>query len=270
MRLRARAVAGTCLSLLLSLVLSACSSASGSPRELTMAMHRATSPSSSDDAAPSYAALPTGTGETAPATERPATKAAQPQGVVNSAPGEEGQVEVEVMLLDTRAVLVTKNRSHAQPEVGDVLLLGEDERIEAFEAGMQLSLSLDPVFMESDPPGVTVVGAEVLATTPKTRQISFESGLTIAEILPEARVVDVRSVPEYAEGHIAGAVNIPIDELKQRVRAEDFALDTPMILYCRSGNRSATAARILNELGYRVVLDMGGLLDYEGNVVVND
>jgi rhodanese-related sulfurtransferase len=69
-----------------------------------------------------------------------------------------------------------------------------------------------------------------------------------------ARVVDVRTPEEFAEGHLPGAVNVPYDEIERRV-SEVGPKDGPVLLYCRSGRRSRIAAEALRELGYSKVYD---------------
>lgn len=69
-----------------------------------------------------------------------------------------------------------------------------------------------------------------------------------------ARVVDVRTPQEFAAGHVPGAVNIPFDEIARR--AGEFGdPDSPVVLYCRSGRRSAIAADALRSLGFVKVYD---------------
>ena len=71
-----------------------------------------------------------------------------------------------------------------------------------------------------------------------------------------ARLVDVRSPGEFASGHLPGAVNIPVGELASRT-GEVGAKDRPVVLYCRSGARSASAAGLLKRAGYTNVHDLG-------------
>ncbi len=71
-----------------------------------------------------------------------------------------------------------------------------------------------------------------------------------------ALLVDVRTPEEFAAGHISGAVNIPVQELDQRMK-ELEPKDRSVVLYCRSGNRSGHAARMLKSAGYRSVHDLG-------------
>jgi len=69
-----------------------------------------------------------------------------------------------------------------------------------------------------------------------------------------ARVIDVRTPQEYEAGHVPGALNIPFDEIRQRA-SEVGAADAPVVLYCRSGRRSAIAAEGLRGLGFTRVYD---------------
>lgn len=83
---------------------------------------------------------------------------------------------------------------------------------------------------------------------------------------PGAIVLDVRTRSEYAAGHIPGARLIPHTELVQRAPAELPDRDAVVLVYCRSGARSAYAARRLIELGYNNVFDLGGLIRWDGPI----
>lgn len=72
-----------------------------------------------------------------------------------------------------------------------------------------------------------------------------------------ARIVDVRSPGEFASGAYPGAVNIPLPALGARLR--EIPKDRPVVLYCASGMRSGSAARILRQAGYADVVNAGGL-----------
>lgn len=71
-----------------------------------------------------------------------------------------------------------------------------------------------------------------------------------------ARLVDVRTPGEFAAGHIAGAVNIPVQELDARMN-ELQPKDAAVVVYCRSGHRSGNAARMLKSAGFAAVHDLG-------------
>jgi len=69
-----------------------------------------------------------------------------------------------------------------------------------------------------------------------------------------AILLDVRSPGEFSGGHLTGAINIPVDALG--ARSGELAADREVVVYCRSGRRSAAAATLLREQG-RQVIDVG-------------
>ena len=79
----------------------------------------------------------------------------------------------------------------------------------------------------------------------------------------EAVVVDVRTEEEYAQAHIPGAVLLPNEAIDAQTARELLPDREALILvYCRSGRRSAQAARKLVDLGYEDVSDFGGIIDW--------
>jgi rhodanese-related sulfurtransferase len=76
----------------------------------------------------------------------------------------------------------------------------------------------------------------------------------------DAVFVDVRSRSEFESGHVPGAKNIPLDELMGRMD-ELEGVGGPLVLYCRSGNRSGMALHILKEAGWDNLYNGGGLDD---------
>mgnify|MGYP001053220634 CR=1 FL=1 len=74
-------------------------------------------------------------------------------------------------------------------------------------------------------------------------------------------LIDVRTPQEFNSGHIAGAINIPVDQVANRL--SEIPADIPVVLYCRSGNRSAQAANILNQSNYNEVYDLGGIIQWQ-------
>ena len=70
-------------------------------------------------------------------------------------------------------------------------------------------------------------------------------------------LLDVRTPDEFASGHIADAVNISVETLGGRLA--EVPKDQPVVVYCRTGRRSAEAAAILREAGYTSVYDLGGI-----------
>lgn len=71
-----------------------------------------------------------------------------------------------------------------------------------------------------------------------------------------AKIIDVRTPEEFEQGHYTGAVNIPVGELTTRL-SEVGPADKPIIVYCRSGRRSAMAKQILLDHGFTDVTDAG-------------
>ncbi|HWB55730.1 MAG TPA: molybdopterin-synthase adenylyltransferase MoeB [Gaiellaceae bacterium] len=78
--------------------------------------------------------------------------------------------------------------------------------------------------------------------------------------------VDVRELNEWDEGHIPGAIHVPRGNLESRIEAAIPDRETPLILYCASGARSAFAAKTLEEMGYENVSSLaGGFTDWKRN-----
>ncbi len=80
------------------------------------------------------------------------------------------------------------------------------------------------------------------------------------QILQNAIVVDVRTPSEYHQGHYPGAVNIPLNEVTQRL--DEFKeMKQPIVVYCLSGNRSSMAVSLLKQTGINQVYNGGGIND---------
>lgn len=80
-------------------------------------------------------------------------------------------------------------------------------------------------------------------------------------------IVDVRRADEFAAGHIPGAILVPNESIGTEKPAELPDLDQIILVYCRSGNRSAQAAKKLVDLGYKNVYDFGGIMNWTGDIV---
>lgn len=78
-------------------------------------------------------------------------------------------------------------------------------------------------------------------------------------IIPGAVFVDVRSKNEFASGHLAGALNIPLEQVESQ--AEKLKSYPQVVVYCRSGNRSAHAKKLLTSSGLGQIVDGGSLSD---------
>ncbi|MEJ5189600.1 MAG: rhodanese-like domain-containing protein [Breznakiellaceae bacterium] len=74
----------------------------------------------------------------------------------------------------------------------------------------------------------------------------------------KALLIDVRTPQEFAEGHLSGAINVPLDTIAENIQKIVPQKDQPIVLYCRSGNRSGQALSILKTLGYTNLHNGGG------------
>lgn len=75
-------------------------------------------------------------------------------------------------------------------------------------------------------------------------------------------LLDVRTEEEFAESHIENALLIPYDEIEAKAATELPEKDAVILVYCRSGRRSAIAAESLAKMGYTNVYDFGGINDW--------
>jgi phage shock protein E len=75
-----------------------------------------------------------------------------------------------------------------------------------------------------------------------------------------ATIIDVRSPMEFESEHFPGAQNIPLEEVNLKI-IEIGAMPKPIIVYCRSGNRSGMAKTILNQQGINEVYNGGGVYE---------
>ncbi len=110
------------------------------------------------------------------------------------------------------------------------------------------------LFSASCAPAAPAEGAAVSDISPSEYQSQYIS--TAADHL----LIDVRTPEEFASGHIAGAINISVETIADRLN--EIPQGQTLVLYCRSGNRSAQAAQILAEAGYTDIHDLGGINDW--------
>lgn len=83
----------------------------------------------------------------------------------------------------------------------------------------------------------------------------------------ELVVLDVRTQEEYNEGHIENAMLIPDTEISAKAPTVLADLDQTILVYCRTGRRSAEAAKKLVDIGYTNIYDFGGIVDWPYEVV---
>lgn len=104
------------------------------------------------------------------------------------------------------------------------------------------------------------------AVTMKSPRYIGYSDLSTLLAAPDSKalLLDVRAKDEYDAGHISGAVLMPYDAIKATFTEADK--NRPIVVYCRSGRRSAIAAETLVAMGYTDVSDFGGIDNWKGSL----
>lgn len=70
-------------------------------------------------------------------------------------------------------------------------------------------------------------------------------------------LVDVRTEPEFRQHSVPGSINIPLHDIKDRIRDSDIQPSDPILVFCQSGMRSHSAKKILHSMGYLDVHNLG-------------
>ena len=115
-----------------------------------------------------------------------------------------------------------------------------------------------------------LTGCSASRQAPGYTQITMEEAAERLSIECGFIILDVRTPEEYAAGHIPGAINIPnetigTDEIPQLREKEQR-----IYVYCRSGNRSKQASEKLAALGYTDIVEIGGIIDWPGEIVIDE
>jgi len=112
-----------------------------------------------------------------------------------------------------------------------------------------------------------LVGCAAPAEEISYRQISMTDAVTMMEEESGYIILDVRTLEEFADKHIPGAVNIPNETIGTDEIPELPDKDQLVLVYCRSGNRSKQASEKLAALGYTNIVEFGGINDWPGETV---
>ena len=103
------------------------------------------------------------------------------------------------------------------------------------------------------------------------KKISQEEAARMMEEQPDKiTIVDVRTITEFREGHIPGAINIPNESIENDPPTELPDKDRILLIYCRSGNRSKLASEKLAAMGYTNIFEFGGINTWEGETERGD
>ena len=116
---------------------------------------------------------------------------------------------------------------------------------------------------------VGVIGYFVFNTFFTNGYEKLDQATAYAELQSDQSIqlVDVREPSEFNAGYIEGAQLIPLGTIETDFEVTIPDKDAKIFVYCRSGNRSAQAAKKLVDLGYTNVFDIGGILDWEYGTV---
>jgi rhodanese-related sulfurtransferase len=81
---------------------------------------------------------------------------------------------------------------------------------------------------------------------------------------PNIQLIDVRTSEEFSEGHIENAVNIDVTANDFDAKVASLDKEKPVMVYCKSGGRSAKASARLKELGFKTITDLeGGITNWK-------
>lgn len=103
----------------------------------------------------------------------------------------------------------------------------------------------------------------------KEANIQYVSMNDIEKIMNENEnyiILDVRTIEEYNDGHIPGAICIPNETIDENVVSKLPDKEQLILIYCRSGNRSKQATKKLKDLGYLNLIEFGGITDWPGEI----
>lgn len=102
------------------------------------------------------------------------------------------------------------------------------------------------------------------ASTGGFRSLSVQETKTFLSNNPNVLVLDVRTAEEFSSptGHLENATLIPVQELEQRIGELQQHKSKPIVVYCRTGGRSARASDLLTKQGFTAINMVGGIMDW--------
>lgn len=114
--------------------------------------------------------------------------------------------------------------------------------------------------------GLVIASATALPAAKLPPKIAYaELAALLANPASTLLLLDVRTAEEFRSGHIQGAVLAPYDQLEASFSEKDRG--RPIVVYCRSGRRSAIAKATLEAMGYGNISDFGGINLWKGKLV---
>lgn len=101
-----------------------------------------------------------------------------------------------------------------------------------------------------------------------TKNVTVEEANKLLGDMKDLVVLDVRTEEEYKSGHLKNALLIPNDQIVSRKSEIEKYKDRPMLVYCRSGNRSSVAVQSLEKLGFKNIYHMNqGIIAWKYDLV---
>ena len=114
--------------------------------------------------------------------------------------------------------------------------------------------------LRASPPGNNMRNLLLIMLLPILTAISAQAQTVSYNGTKPAFIIDVRTPAEFAAGHIEGAINIPLDRIGTGIHTiKRLNPQSQILLYCRSGRRSAAAREILKQQGFSKVMNGGGM-----------
>lgn len=101
-----------------------------------------------------------------------------------------------------------------------------------------------------------IIGISFLTGGEKTLSAKIADG--------DVQLIDVREPSEYSTSHANGAINVPLGEILEN-KLSKISKNKPVYVYCRTGKRATTAKTSLEKAGYKNVINLGGLSDWQGD-----
>ncbi len=140
----------------------------------------------------------------------------------------------------------------------------------ALVLGLMAGCSQSPATVAPATAATTTAATSISGESEQTavvKKVTADEALAILKDQPNAVLLDVRTEAEFAEGHIEGAQQLAVEELLDRTGELPADKSTPIVVYCRSGRRSALAVDQLAGLGYTTLYDLGGINSWPYEVV---
>lgn len=100
------------------------------------------------------------------------------------------------------------------------------------------------------------------------QSITAKEAIALIKSDDNITILDVRTIGEFKSGHLRDAKLIPLQQLSNSLKMLEGDRHKKLIVYCRSGSRSVTASRILDEHGFTPINVKGGIIQLMGAGVI--